>query len=52
MSDIETRAHLLTVEYLRIAIENGVLKPPLLPEVYAHAYKQNYQRILAELKKP
>lgn len=51
MTDIEMRAHLLTIEYLRLLADAGRIQPSVTPEVYALNYKQNYQRILAELKK-
>jgi hypothetical protein len=51
MTDIEMRAHLLTIEYLRLLVDGGRIQPTTTPEVYALNYKQNYQRILAELKK-
>ena len=50
MSDIEMRAHLLTVEYLRIAYQTKQLPYPLSAEVYVCNYKTQYAYILSALK--
>lgn len=52
MSDIEMRAHLLTVEYLRFQASVNKIGHLTTPEVYAHIYKNYYNRIIAELRKP
>ena len=51
MTDIEMRAHLLTIEYLRMLATNGKIIPEILPDRYAQMYKQHYHKILSELKK-
>ncbi len=49
--NVEERAHQLTVEYLRILIDTGMLKPPFTPSGFVEHYKRNYDLILSELRK-
>ncbi len=52
MTDIEMRAHLLTIEYLRMLANSGKINSQILPDRYAQYYKDYYLKIFAELKKP
>lgn len=49
MDNIELRAHLLAVEYVKHQVETG--KTPDVPIAYANTYKLAYKQILSELKK-
>lgn len=51
MSDIEMRAHLITIEYLRFQASVDKIGHLTTPEVYAQNYKKYYDRIISELKK-
>ena len=50
MTDIEMRAHLLTIEFLRLKASGNQISTMASAEAYAKEYKRNYQLILLELR--
>nr|DAR01643.1 MAG TPA: hypothetical protein [Caudoviricetes sp.] len=49
MDNLELRAHLLAIEYVKQQVSMG--KVQNIPIAYANTYKLAYKQILAELKK-